>query len=102
VGALLFFAPFIFGSAAGGIKQRMPMLPGALTMIMSLLTDYQLGMLRWIPFRIHLGVDLLGGLLLVASPWLLGSLDIVWWQHMLAGIMEIALVALTERPMVPA
>lgn len=71
-------------------------------MIMSLLTDYQLGMLRWIPFRIHLGVDLLGGLLLVASPWLLGSLDIVWWQHMLAGIMEIALVALTERPMVPA
>ena len=38
----------------------------------SLMTRYELGVLRIIPFNMHLALDLLGALLGLASPWLFG------------------------------
>ena len=38
----------------------------------SLMTRYELGLIRVIPFNIHLTLDLLGALAGLASPWLLG------------------------------
>lgn len=41
-GALLLAAPYLFGFATGGIEQWLPQLLGAMTIAMSLFTDYEL------------------------------------------------------------
>jgi hypothetical protein len=58
-----------------------------------------MGLLRWTPFPAHLAVDLAGGVLLLASPWLFGFSDVVRWPHILAGLVETLLSLVTRaRP----
>lgn len=38
----------------------------------SLMTRYELGLLRVIPFKAHLALDVAAGLFTVAAPWLFG------------------------------
>ena len=54
-------------------------------------------MAKLIPMPVHLGIDALGGILLIASPWLFGFADLIWWPHVLVGIAEIAVVAMSRR-----
>jgi hypothetical protein len=79
-----------------GVEYVLPIALGIVVILYSLLTDYEMGLLRWIPFPAHLAIDLAGGVLLVVSPWLFGFSDVIRWPHMLAGLVEI-LVALTTR-----
>ena len=96
-GALLLVAPYLFGFATGGIEQWLPQVIGAMIIVMSLFTDYELSMTRAIPLRVHLGMDVVSGALLAVSPWLFGFADVIWWPHLLVGLMEIAVVMLTRR-----
>jgi len=70
---------------------------GALTIIVSLLTEYPLGAKRLVPFRIHLLLDVAMGVLLAASPWLFGFADRIWWPHLLVGAVYIVVPLLTRR-----
>ena len=63
-GALLIVAPYILGFATGGIEQLLPQVLGAMTIVMSLLTQYELSAAKVIPLKVHLGVDVIGGALL--------------------------------------
>ena len=42
------------------------------TVVASLLTRYELGLIRIIPFNLHLMLDLLAALPTLAAPWVLG------------------------------
>ncbi len=95
-GLLLLVAPYLFGFATGGPKQWVPMLLGAATIGMSLITDYELSLARLIPMPMHLGVDILSGVLLAASPWLFGFSDQVFLPHLIVGLMEIVIPCMTE------
>ncbi len=95
-GLLLIAAPFLFGFADNTAAQWVPIILGAGIVIMSLVTDYELSLAHLIPMPAHLGVDAAGGLLLLASPWLFGFADRVFWPHVIIGVMEIG-VALTTR-----
>lgn len=44
----------------------------SLTTMGSLLTRYELGAIKILPFKAHLAVDGLGAILGLASPWILG------------------------------
>jgi hypothetical protein len=105
-GILLIAAPYLFGFATGGIEQWLPMTIGVLTIVMSLFTNYELSVARIIPLRLHLGVDMMSGLLLAASPWLFDFADIIWWPHFVVGLIEIFVPMMTrrgeERPMLHA
>ena len=96
-GALLLVAPYLFGFATGGIEQWLPQLLGAMTIAMSLFTDYELSISRAIPLRVHLGMDMASGALLAASPWLFGFAGLIWWPHLLVGLIEIVVPMLTRR-----
>lgn len=96
-GALLLAAPYLFGFATGGIEQWLPQLLGAMTIAMSLFTDYELSISRAIPLRVHLGMDMVSGALLAVSPWLFGFAGLIWWPHLLVGLMEIVVPMLTRR-----
>jgi hypothetical protein len=43
---------------------------GVSVIVYSLITRYELGVIKWIPMPVHLILDLLGGLLLIAAPFL--------------------------------
>ncbi|RYG39935.1 hypothetical protein EON79_23465, partial [bacterium] len=45
---------------------------GGLVVAVSLLTRYELGLVRVLPFRVHLLFDSLGGAAALAAPWALG------------------------------
>ena len=96
-GALLLAAPYLFGFATGGIEQWLPQLLGATTIAMSLFTDYELSISRAIPLRVHLGMDMVSGALLAVSPWLFGFAGLIWWPHLLVGLVEIVVPMLTRR-----
>ena len=73
VGALLMFAPELFGFAdTPGVAVPLIRSFGAVAVLYSLFTKYELGIVRLIPFGTHLRIDIGWGMLLAASPWLLG------------------------------
>jgi hypothetical protein len=69
---------------------------GAAAILYSLATDYELGLVRLIPMRAHLGLDGLAGAILAASPWLFGFADRVRWSHLAFGLFSVA-ASLTTR-----
>ena len=97
VGLLLIIGPFLMGFDTSGPAQWVPTLLGLSIIVYSLLTRYEMGAVGLIPFNVHLGLDAAGGVLLLVSPWLFGFADIVWWPHVLFGIVEIGTVLLTDR-----
>jgi hypothetical protein len=97
VGIILILSPRLFGFNSGGAEQSVPVALGWTTLVYSLLTKYELGALRMIPFRAHLVLDFLSGLFLAVSPWLLGFANRVWVPHVILGLLEIVVVALSRR-----
>jgi hypothetical protein len=97
VGVLLIVSPQIFGFAQGGMESRIPVILGVAAIIYSLVTNYELGLVKWLPFRAHLTLDVLSGLFLAASPWLFGFADLVWVPHVVLGLVELGAVLMTRR-----
>lgn len=100
-GALLIVAPYMFGFANGGVAQWLPQLLGAMIIVMSLLTAYEYSAAKVIPLKAHLAVDVMGGILLAVSPWLFGFAALIWWPHVLVGVMEIVVPLITRRDAAP-
>lgn len=97
VGALLIAAPWVLGFAQGGAETWVPVVLGAGIIVYSLMTDYELGVARVINMETHLILDLAGGVLLAASPWLFGFADVVYLPHLIVGIAEIGVSLMTEK-----
>lgn len=96
VGAALVAAPWLFGFADDTAATYIPVTLGIGTLVYSLLTNYELGLIRVIPFRVHLGLDVASGLFLAASPWLFGFADHVYLPHVVVGIFEIMAGTMTR------
>lgn len=96
MGLLLIAAPWLFGFAAGGAETWVPVVLGAGAILYSLMTDYELGVVRTIPMTAHLGLDGMAGLLLAVSPWLFGFADLVYLPHLVLGIAEMGAALFTE------
>lgn len=97
VGVLLILAPFILGFADGGAAMWIPILVGLVIIGQSLLTDYELGVLRKIPMSTHLGLDMAAGAVLLVSPFVFGFAEVIWWPHVLVGAAEIGIALVTRR-----
>ncbi len=95
-GVLLIAAPYLLGFADGTAAQWVPIALGSGVLVYSLLTRYELGVMRLIPMPLHLMLDAGGGALLAASPWLFGFSDYVYLPHLLVGLMEIAASLITR------
>lgn len=93
---MLILAPYLFGFATGGAAQWVSMVVGVAVIVMSLLTNYELSIARIIPVPIHLGLDIAIGVLLAASPWLFGFSTLVYWPHLILGIIAIVVPLLTQ------
>lgn len=96
VSVVLILSPTLFDFRLGGPAQWLPVGLGIAGLLYSLLTRYELGAVKVIPFRTHLGLDAVNGVSLALSPWVLGFADDVWVPHLLLGLLEIVVVMLSE------
>ena len=96
MGALLVALPWIGGFATGGPEQWVPVGLGAGVLAYSLVTDYELALVRKLPMPVHLWLDALGGLFLAASPWIFGFDEQVWQPHVALGLAEVVAAMLTN------
>ncbi len=79
-----------------GPARSVPLMLGIATITYSLLTRYEWGAVRIIPMRRHLALDLMNGLLLTLSPWLFGFAELVWMPHLIIGLTELLVTAITK------
>lgn len=97
VGILLIAAPWLFNFARNGAETWVPVYLGIAILVYSLMTNYELGLFRLISMRTHLALDMVGGILLAASPWLFGFVNHVWQPHLVLGILVMGVVMMTRR-----
>jgi hypothetical protein len=101
LGVVLILAPWIFGfSDVGGACVALPIIVGVLMILQSLVTDWELSLANIIPLPMHLGLDIVAGVVLAVSPWLFGFADEgtnAWLPHLLAGLGLVAAGLMTER-----
>lgn len=97
MGLLLIASPFIFGFATGGAAQWVPIILGVLMLGSAVMTKYELGLMHMIPMPFHLTMDLLSGIVLLLSPWLFGFASVVFWPHVILGVLEIGASLTTEK-----
>ena len=72
---------------------------GGIATAQSLMTDYELGLVKVIPMRAHLTLDAASGAMVAASPWLLGFAGNgtrYWLPHVIVGATEILAAATTK------
>ena len=104
MGVVLVGAPYVLGFglnpetglAVNNAATYVPVTLGFALILYSLLTNYELGVVRRIPMRVHLGLDAASGALLALSPWLFGFASIIWIPHVILGLIEAGTALFTE------
>lgn len=96
VGVVLIVSPRLLGLEPGSAEAAVPVFLGWTAIAYSLFTQYELGLVRLLPFRAHLTLDTLHGIVLATSPWVFGFSERVWAPHVVLGVIELAVVALTR------
>ncbi len=99
-GVTLLAAPNIFGFAGlGGAAELVPRVLGIVVLLQALATDYELGVFKVLPMRMHIMNDYIAGVFLALSPWLFGfntEPRNMWVPHVVVGLVVLVLTALTE------
>ena len=97
VGGFIAASPYLFNFARGGAETKIPQATGMAAVVYSLLTNYEWGIKKVIPMRQHLLLDLAGGALLAASPWLFGFSKKTYLPHLLMGLFEMGAALTTKQ-----
>jgi hypothetical protein len=72
-GLLLLLAPNLLGFAhVGGAAVWIPRVIGLMILLQAMTTDYELGVMKMVPIKMHLMTDYVVAIFLVVSPWLFG------------------------------
>ena len=100
VGAAFIVAPWLFGFAdEGGAAVMIPIFVGVFILLSELTTTSPISAIKLVPMRIHIMMDVLTGLFLLASPWLFGFNDLeanAWVPHVIVGVMIVGYALVTR------
>ncbi len=96
MGILLIASPWLLGFADDTAAQWVPVSLGIIMIVMSLMTNYELGAAKVISMEGHLTMDVLSGLFLAASPWLFDFRDTVYLPHVVLGLLVVVAALLTN------
>lgn len=96
MGATLILLPLILNIPEGAASTLLVVL-GAGVIVYSLVTDYELGLFKILAMKTHLIIDLMGGILLIAAPWLFGFADESFWVFVILGVLEVGASLLTKK-----
>lgn len=103
LGPVIVLAPILVGFRTDTTPTMLCFVIGALVFAATLMTRTELGLLRIVPFRMHLMGDVLGGALFLAAPWVFGfSTDMLARNTFLAfGALILGATALTKPVNMP-
>lgn len=95
----LFFmaSPWILSFKESAPATWIMIIVGLAALLLSLFTDYEGGMVRSIPMRVHLTADIFSGAFLASSPWLFGFADEVFLPQLIMGLFEVSAGLLTSK-----
>ncbi|HEX8607938.1 MAG TPA: SPW repeat protein [Pedobacter sp.] len=94
---LLIAAPWLFGFSDSDTAKTVAVVAGILILGMSLMTNYEGGVLRSVPMAMHLNMDIVLGIVLAISPWLFNFKDDVYLPHLIMGLLAIFSGLMTVR-----
>jgi hypothetical protein len=93
-GIVLLVSPWIFDfQTVRGAATYIPMMLGGFLLLSNLFTRHELGLVKVLPFRYHLLLDVVLGCFLMLSPWVFAFHERILMPHVVCG-MFIALVPL--------
>jgi hypothetical protein len=71
---------------------------GIAALVLTIFTDHQLGLIKILPYKLHLAVDFLVGLAFVAAPFALGfaGLDAAYYWVLGATVLVVVTLDRTE------
>ncbi|EDZ46573.1 conserved hypothetical protein [Rhodobacterales bacterium Y4I] len=96
VAAALMGLPFLLGlGESNPLALWLSVATGIAAFVLTLLTDHHLGLVRVLPYKLHLTVDLIVGLAFLAAPFVFGftGLDSVF--YLLNGAAVVAVISLS-------
>ena len=100
VGLALLLAPNIFGfSDLGGAAVAVPRIIGIIVILSELTVKGSFSGIGFIPMKLHIGADVLMGLILALSPWLFGFADEAanaWVPHLVVGLLMVGYALATR------
>lgn len=94
VGLTVIALPFLLGSE--GAARVVLIALGIFVLLYSLVTDYELGAIRFLRIRFHLLLDALFGIVMLVLPLTLDTTGTAQWPFFVFGILALALVFTTR------
>ena len=88
----LIIMPFIFGlGGSNPLAFWLSIVTGVAAFMLTILTDHHLGLVRVLPYSVHLMVDLMVGLAFVAAPFILGlgGIDAAYYWTLGATVLVV-------------
>ena len=95
-GAALLASPWVLGYADVAAAKWLAVVFGVGAILYSMITAYELGLLRILPMPLHLIIDGAGGAFLAASPFLFGFADRVLSPHFAFGLFSVGASLITR------
>lgn len=89
LGVVLAIFPSVTSLHQGGLIEWGPTVLGAILILYSMLTNYEMSVLRLISIKLHLVLDAVGGVALIALAVVDGSSRAIWLPLLVLGMIEI-------------
>ena len=91
--------PFLLGLGRGNpLALWVSVATGIAAFILTLFTDHKTGVIRVLPFRLHLAVDRLVGSVFVAVPFVLGLTGLDAWYYWANGAAVLLVTFVLNAP----
>ncbi|CAH0126785.1 MULTISPECIES: SPW repeat protein [unclassified Pedobacter] len=87
--AIMISAPFFLGFTTITPAAACFFIAALSVFLLSLFTNYELGVWKRLPMAFHLDMDIVLGFILVISPWLFGFYNQIFLPHIVMGAFSI-------------
>lgn len=97
----LMVLPFVLGLGAGEpVAKWLAVATGATSFVLTVLTDHELGMVKLVPYWLHVAVDRVVGTVFIAAPFALGftGLDAAYYWANGATVLIVTLLLNAPEP----
>lgn len=97
VGIFMITAPWVLDFSDNDAATWTIVIAGVLVLLQTIMTDFEVGLIRRIPMKSHLTMDFILGLALAVSPWLLNFDERVYMPHLIIGVFSMLASLTTHR-----